>query len=608
MSVENVSATVRRQGRDYLQAWSALGNILRDGGSWSGYERNCFFLNTTTGRYADASAVVGLNQLADSRAVATVDWDHDGDLDLWVSNRTAPRARFLENKLSGDRRFLAIRLQGTKSNRDAIGARVTVEMKLGEQTFVDRKTLRAGSGYLAQSSKWLHFGLGLGELSSVSVRWPNGESQEIAGVRPGQRYLIVQGSSAEAVETRAPINLDTREIAVPEPSPNIRLVPHRRLPIPSLTLIDGANQRFTLAKPANEYQLLTLWASWCAPCLKELQDFDKERTKLTSNGISWIPINLDDIETKPTLRIAHAKSTSARLGIEAPIALATQQSVECLDTIQKVITAKHDDLPLPCSFLVDKQGQLVCVYKGAVSVADIVLDSRRFGRTLNDPREHAIPFAGSWGTNPFPPDLMSVPTQLMKIARWSDALDYMVQHLPTSDFKPPLDGDVLGSTYMTLGRELAKSRDLSSAEKALQMAATVRTDPLAHLALADIYSAQGRVRDSMDQHRLVLKISPGQPMSLNNLAWMLASTADQGLRDPETALRLAQQLCERTNFNEYMSLDTYAVALAANGRFKDAISQSEKAIQMATAANKSTARMKQRLELFKNSKAYVDSP
>ena len=62
----------------------------------------------------------------DGRAIATVDWDHDGDLDLWISNRSAPRLRLMRNDLPRTNHFIALRLQGngTTTNRDAIGARI----------------------------------------------------------------------------------------------------------------------------------------------------------------------------------------------------------------------------------------------------------------------------------------------------------------------------------------------------------------------------------------------------------------------------------------------------------------------------------------------------
>ncbi len=139
---------------------SRMNDLIRNGGTFSGHERNCAFLNIEDGTFANISAVSGLDFLDDARTHALVDWDHDGDMDVWTANRTAPQMRLMRNDApQRDHHFLAIRLEGSRSNRDAIGARV--ELVLNEspdQKII--KCLRAGEGFLGQSTKWLQFGLG----------------------------------------------------------------------------------------------------------------------------------------------------------------------------------------------------------------------------------------------------------------------------------------------------------------------------------------------------------------------------------------------------------------------------------------------------------------
>ena len=130
----------------YLDGWQAVMNLLRSGSSFSGHERNCAFLNCGVQdsvsvprqskiknqkskiQFADVSAASGLDFDDDARALALVDWDHDGDLDLWLANRTGPRLRLMINQTvpagQPSNRFVALKLRGTTSNRDAIGARV----------------------------------------------------------------------------------------------------------------------------------------------------------------------------------------------------------------------------------------------------------------------------------------------------------------------------------------------------------------------------------------------------------------------------------------------------------------------------------------------------
>ena len=140
--------------------------------------------------FADASAVTGLDFPDDGRGLAVVDWDQDGDLDLWFSNRTGPRVRFLRNDSNSKNSYVAFRLRSESANPDAIGAEVELFFK-GEDDERHIRTLRAGSGFISQSSKWVHFGVPEGrEISHAIVRWPAGESSEHRGVTAGQRWTL----------------------------------------------------------------------------------------------------------------------------------------------------------------------------------------------------------------------------------------------------------------------------------------------------------------------------------------------------------------------------------------------------------------------------------
>ena len=99
---------------------------------WSGNERNRLLLNCGEAGFADVSSSVGLDHEGDGRALAIVDWDQDGDLDLWYRDRSAPRLRLMLNRhapAQGARDFVALKLEGTTCNRDAIGAVVEVMVK-----------------------------------------------------------------------------------------------------------------------------------------------------------------------------------------------------------------------------------------------------------------------------------------------------------------------------------------------------------------------------------------------------------------------------------------------------------------------------------------------
>ena len=108
----------------YDVGWKALNTMLKSGRSLSGHERNCCFLNTRGGRFADISGVANIDFDDDGRVLALADWDFDGDIDFWIANRTGPQVRFLRNDDDNDFGFVAFMLEGTSCNRDAIGARL----------------------------------------------------------------------------------------------------------------------------------------------------------------------------------------------------------------------------------------------------------------------------------------------------------------------------------------------------------------------------------------------------------------------------------------------------------------------------------------------------
>jgi tetratricopeptide (TPR) repeat protein len=179
----------QRAAPDYENGWNALNQLIREDYSWNGRERNVFYWRAD-GSYRDVSGVSGLDFADDTRTFAVTDFDGDGIPDLVLKNRLGPQIRAMQNDCSGARQAIAIRLRGTKSNRDAIGARVDVN---GQVQYLD-----AGSGFLSQHSKTLHFGLAGRPAARVKITWPSGTMQELSGLEPGHVYTIGEGASEPA--------------------------------------------------------------------------------------------------------------------------------------------------------------------------------------------------------------------------------------------------------------------------------------------------------------------------------------------------------------------------------------------------------------------------
>ncbi|HJN09016.1 MAG TPA: ASPIC/UnbV domain-containing protein, partial [Pirellulaceae bacterium] len=229
------------QRNKYFQGWLAVSQLLYEGASWSGNERHCCFLNTRQDRFANVSAASGFDLLDDGRGMGLVDWDQDGDLDVWIANRSGPRIRFMRNDAPATDQYLAIKLVGTTSNRDAIGARLELHLA-GQDKRALIRTLRAGEGYLGQSSKWVHFGLGEArQIEKLVVRWPSGTVEEFSLLKPGCRYKLVEGDTSRQLSGNRAINLNAKPCQSPS-SAQARIVLSNRQPMPDLIYTDYARQ------------------------------------------------------------------------------------------------------------------------------------------------------------------------------------------------------------------------------------------------------------------------------------------------------------------------------------------------------------------------------
>ena len=186
-----------RPNHEYEQGWNAINELIRSDGTWSGFERNVFFANNRDGTFSDVSGVVGLDCIEDGRTFAVGDFDHDGKLEVVLKNRNGPQLRFFKNVMPDLGAAISFRLTGKKSNLDAIGAAVTVETESGRQT----RLLQAGSGFLAQHSKELFFGLGAAKGTvRATIRWPSGLEQNLTGLPINHRVCVEEGQPPTRVE------------------------------------------------------------------------------------------------------------------------------------------------------------------------------------------------------------------------------------------------------------------------------------------------------------------------------------------------------------------------------------------------------------------------
>ncbi len=161
------------------------------------------YRNQADGTFTEIASAAGLNDgaLHSRRGTAFGDIDNDGNVDVVVYNVGGPPSLFLNETKNSNHRAL-FRLVGKKSNRTAIGARVTVTAG----TLVQIDEVRGGGSYLSSNDQRLHFGLGtVATMKQVTIEWPSGLIEKLANVPADKIYTAVEGEGiTQAVKLNPP--------------------------------------------------------------------------------------------------------------------------------------------------------------------------------------------------------------------------------------------------------------------------------------------------------------------------------------------------------------------------------------------------------------------
>jgi hypothetical protein len=304
----------------------------------------------------------------DARAAAVVDWDGDGKLDVWIKNRTAPRLRFFHNQSDSKAHWLEVDLEGTQCNRDAIGARVTVELE-GRRI---EKSVHAGGGFLAQSSKRLHFGLGdATSVKSLTVQWPGGGQSRFEKVAADGLLRIRQGADElQRIMRPVPKLADRAEVAPKDPLQEVsRFSPIHKLPMAELGLPSYANPKRKVSDLVGRPCLIILWSLDVPACRAALEQMSENRQLSTEIGLRMVPMNLDASD-----RATEARELLTSLGLEENAGEVDAALLLGLEVLLTNVRGGSAGLQLPTSLLLDQVGQLVAVYQGRLEAPRISFD------------------------------------------------------------------------------------------------------------------------------------------------------------------------------------------------------------------------------------------
>jgi hypothetical protein len=182
---------------DFAQIAVGHNSIIGDARNWpamrgrslSGYQHSRLWLNDGAGRFTEVAQDVGATDTHDGRAVVFADLQNRGVLDVIVANQNGPVLLYA-NTVAPGRHWVAFDLEGTISNRSAIGARVEVHWNGRRQV----QEVSGGSGFSSQNQRRLHFGLGAAEtVDRVVIRWPSGRSETIERPAVDQLHRVKEG-------------------------------------------------------------------------------------------------------------------------------------------------------------------------------------------------------------------------------------------------------------------------------------------------------------------------------------------------------------------------------------------------------------------------------
>lgn len=564
----------------YLRNFRDLNDQVSRGKSFSGYERNSLFLNRSGEGFTDVGSILGVDFDDDARAVAVVDWDRDGDLDMWVANRSAPQLRLLLNhQPDQNASSIGILLEGngTSSNRDAIGARL--KLSLGaDGSSAQMRSLRAGDGFLSQSSRWIHFGVGMDshQAFQLEVGWPDGNRKVYDGLRSGGRYTIKQGQGVvgDGRLNGEPFSLATLASSDDDVAPQRNgFWVANQVPFPELTYTDSSGQEQTTTQFLGKPVLINLWATWCAPCLVELKELGGHATDLESLGATVLALNVDGLSVDGGLE---SKTPPARVltraGYTMPHGVARQENLGKIEILIEYLSSRRASLSVPTSILVDAKGNTAAVYSKAVHWEQLRADIESLESSAELTLERATPRPGRWFANP---RQVNVDSYLGDYATLFGINGFPEESQRLYELARPEGQALTAQEYFNRAKSAAEQGKGAQAIEFYQKA--LELDPQYGRALTGLgamYLRQKRVDEAEPLFQRAIQIDPNHATALINLAMI-----EQMRGDLESAVaRLRKVVALNPGYHEaQLSLGS---ALAGMQRHDEAIVHLSKALEL----------------------------
>jgi len=490
----------------YERGWNAINELVRSDHTWHGYARNVLFANNRDGTFSELSGPSGLDCIEDSRSFALADLDHDGRLEVILKNRNAPQLRVLHNGMRDLPPSIAFRLRGQKSNHDAIGAAITLEAGGLRQT----KYLQAGTGFLAQHSKEVFFGLGsAGQPLKASIRWPNGLVEQFDHLPINHRISIEEGSAAF---TAKPFAATSRAYAQPGPAAAEDELPVHAdtwlidpLKAPAFALPDLAGNLHDLRSMKGNFVLLHFWSAASPVCREELTLLQSRRSALAASNLQVVAVNLDRGDD-----FAAARSFVAEQIQSFPVLFATDEVAGIYNIICRYLFDRRRDLPIPVSLLLDRDGMIVKIYQGQIDLQLVLDDLKSVPATPDQRMEKSLPFRGQLHQGSFNRNDFTYGVALFQHGYLEQAAESFLEVIAAKPEDP--------EAYYNLGTLNLRRGEFAEARRYLEQTLKLRPNyPEAWNNLGMMSAQQGRPDEAIQNFQQSLTLRPDYATALLNL-------------------------------------------------------------------------------------------